>query len=164
MRMSTIISHNMKMGIPSITIYAPEARTLIVNTDINKHLIQIDGHAEKPFIHGVKFVDCVIVAENLRAFDSCYFDDSCTMTVKKMPIVNGYESINNNYVTKTTIGNIRMNQNQKKNADMLVEKHKGLEVPIYNDLPFGEYSKEQILAIIREAATRGSFLPMVYSK
>jgi hypothetical protein len=57
-----------------------------------------------------------------------------------------------------------MNQNQKKNADMLVEKHKGLEVPVYYDLPFDEYSKEQILAIIREAVTRGSFLPMVYSK
>ena len=96
--MNTIISHNMKMGIPSITIYAPEAKTIIHSTDIAKHLIQIDGHAEKPFIHCVRFINCVIVAENLRAFDSCYFDESCTMNVKSMPIVNGGQSIGLNFI------------------------------------------------------------------
>jgi|TARA_R110000796_G_scaffold153558_2_gene270120 hypothetical protein len=55
-----------------------------------------------------------------------------------------------------------MNKSQKKNIDMLVQKHKNLAVPVYYGLSFDEYSKEQILAIIREAVTRGSFLPMVY--
>ena len=96
--MSTILTYNIKMGLPSILIHAPYAKTVIVNTDIVKHLIQIDGRAEKPFITGVRFSDCVIIAEDLRAFYSCYFHESCTMTVKNMPIVCENISINNNYV------------------------------------------------------------------
>ena len=95
--MSTIITHNMELGIPSILINAPEARTVITGTEITGHLIQIDGNAKSPFVIGVKFVDCTIVAENLRAFDSCYFDQTCTMKVKSMPLC-GVESINNNCI------------------------------------------------------------------
>jgi hypothetical protein len=96
--MSTIISYSIELGMPSILIHAPDSRTVISATDIEKHLIQIDGDAEKPFILGVRFFGCVIVAENFRAFDSCYFD-SCTMNVKNMPVVNE-TSINHNRVTK----------------------------------------------------------------
>ena len=98
--MSTIISYSIELGMPSILIHAPDSRTVISATDIEKHLIQIDGHTEKPFIHCVRFFGCVIVAENFRAFDSCYFD-SCTMNVKNMPVVNG-QSINCNHVAKVT--------------------------------------------------------------
>lgn len=98
--MSTIISHDMGLGLPSINIHAPSCNTFIVGTDIKNHLIQIDGEAKKPFIKSVRFVDCVIIAENLRAFESCYFDKSCTMKVKNMPIVNGCQSINCNFVIR----------------------------------------------------------------
>ena len=98
--MSTIIKYSIALGMQSIIIHAPSVATAICNTDIEKHLIQIDGYAEKPFIVGVRFTNCFIVAEDLRAFDSCYFDKSCTMTVKNMPIVNSHTSINYNYVSK----------------------------------------------------------------
>jgi hypothetical protein len=97
--MSTFISYSVSLGMPSILIHAPDSRTVISSTNIVKHLIQIDGRAENPFIHCVRFFDCVIIAENLRAFDSCYFDESCTMTVKNLPVVNK-TSINQNRVTK----------------------------------------------------------------
>mgnify|MGYP003646708799 CR=1 FL=1 len=96
-KMSTIISYSEELEMPSILIHAPSARTVISNTDIVKHLIQIDGDAEKPFIFRVRFFNCIIIAENLRAFDTCYFDESCTMTVKNMPVVNEHISINCNY-------------------------------------------------------------------
>jgi hypothetical protein len=88
----------MALRMPSILIHAPDSRTVISATGIVKHLIQIDGSCDRPFIVGVRFTDCVIVAENLRAFDSCYFE-SCTMTIKNMPVVNE-QSINCNRVTK----------------------------------------------------------------
>ena len=93
--MSTIISRD--MGIPSITIYAPESRTIIEDTIITKHLIKIVGHAYSPFIHRIKFIDCVIVADDLCAFNSCCFDESCTMNVKRMTVVNN-QSINDNLI------------------------------------------------------------------
>jgi hypothetical protein len=98
--MSTIISYSIELGMPSILIQAPDSRTVISATVIAKHLIQIDGSCDRPFIVGVRFTDCVIIAENLRAFDSCYFHESCTMTIKNMPVVNEHTSINCNYVTK----------------------------------------------------------------
>jgi len=87
--MSTIITHSMALGIPSILIDAPYSRTIITGTDITGHLVQIDGNAKSPFILGVRFTDCTIVAENLLAFKDCYFDQSCTMKVKACdPIYN----------------------------------------------------------------------------
>lgn len=87
----------MAMGIPSILINAEDARTVITGTNITGHLIQIDGDAKSPFILGVRFIDCTIIAENMRAFDSCYFDQTCIMKVKSMPLC-GVESINNNCI------------------------------------------------------------------
>lgn len=55
-----------------------------------------------------------------------------------------------------------MDRAQRDNIDRLVEKHKGLDAPAYNGLPFDEYTKDEILAIIAEAVTRGSFVPTVY--
>ena len=100
--MSTIISHNMALGIPSITIYAPDARTIISGTDIIKHLIEVDGEAKTTFIHSVRFIGCVIIADNLRAFSECYFDESCLIKVKSMPSYKEV-SINNNFVADATL-------------------------------------------------------------
>ena len=82
--MSTIISHNMVMGLPSIIMDAPECRTVINATDITGHLIEVHGDAKSPFILGVRFIGCTIIAENLLAFDRCYFDDTCTIKVKNI--------------------------------------------------------------------------------
>lgn len=95
--MSTIITHSMELGIPSILINAAESRTVITGVDMTSHLIQIYGDAKSPFVLGVRFIDCTIVAENLRAFEDCYFDQTCTMKVKNMPLC-GVESINNNCI------------------------------------------------------------------
>ena len=95
--MSTIISFNLKVNKPSIDIFAPECKTVISGTDINGHIITITGDAEAPFIHAIRFHDCIIIADNLLAFSQCYFDESCIMKVENMP-VSGIESINNNAV------------------------------------------------------------------
>lgn len=81
--MSTIITHNVRLGVPAIHIYAPDARTNICNTDIVGHFIEITGSAENPFITCVRFINCTIVAENLRAFGSCRFE-GCTMKIKDL--------------------------------------------------------------------------------
>ena len=80
-----------------MTIYAKESRTVIRDTDIFGHILQIIGEAKCPFVHGVRFINCTIIADDLRAFDSCYFDQDCNMVVKNMPLC-GIESINNNAV------------------------------------------------------------------
>ena len=95
--MSTVITYNAALGMPSILIYAPDSRTVINQTDLAGYLIQVDGEAKSPFILGVRFIACTIIAENLKAFDSCYFDQTCTMKIKDMPLC-GVESIHNNCV------------------------------------------------------------------
>jgi len=81
--MSTIITHDMHAGKPSILIYAPDCRTIISDTEIKGHIIKIDGDASQPFILNVRFTDCTIITDNLLAFLSCYFD-RCEMQVKPL--------------------------------------------------------------------------------
>lgn len=95
--MSTIISYNMAMGIRSISIYAPTCNTVISGTDITDYLITILGDTEMPFINAVRFAGCTIIADNMRAFNGCYFHSSCTMKVKDLPVVKG-QSINDNFI------------------------------------------------------------------
>lgn len=95
--MSTVITHSEKFGLPAIIINAPTCTTTIVNTNIDCHLVEIHGDPKTPFIIGVRFTNCTIVADNLRAFSQCYFDDSCTMVVDSLPRC-GVESINKNMV------------------------------------------------------------------
>ncbi|MFT5450835.1 MAG: hypothetical protein ACI9N9_000315 [Enterobacterales bacterium] len=107
--MSTLITYNMAMGMPSIAIHAPTANTTINGTDIQGYLVQIYGDAKAPFIVGVRFINCTVIAENLKAFDSCYFGIDCLMKIKNMPIVKGYESINNNCVLQGEANNKKAN-------------------------------------------------------
>lgn len=94
--MSTIITH--KNGMQKIHMRAPDCTTTIINTDMRQLVIHIHGDPkDKPFIVGTRFIDCIIIADNLRAFESCYFQ-SCDMRVAEMPIVNGCRSINTNFV------------------------------------------------------------------
>jgi hypothetical protein len=90
----------MGFNMPFIDIYAPDARLMIVNTDMQGHVIKVTGDPKIPFIIGVKFSNCTIIADNLRAFDTCYFDQTCTMKVERMSLC-GVESINNNAVIIT---------------------------------------------------------------
>ena len=98
--MSTIISWDVKLGKQRMNIYAPDCRTVITGTDIVDHVIDIEGNTDKPFFIGVRFIDCHIVADNLRAFSRCCFE-RCEMEVEIMPITLGGQSINSNKVVQT---------------------------------------------------------------
>ena len=95
--MSTVISYSSKHKKELIKIHATESRVIIVETDITGRVIEIVGDAKSPFIIGVKFIDCTIIADDLKAFIDCHFDETCTMNVKSVPL-SGIESINNNAV------------------------------------------------------------------
>lgn len=95
--MSTLISYDMKLNMPCLKIFAQETNTVILDANITGQLIEIKGEAKAPFVIGVRFVHCTIVAESLRSFENCYFDQTCKMIVENLPLC-GIESINNNAV------------------------------------------------------------------
>jgi len=97
--MSTIITASGLEGRFMMMFNAPDVRTFVRDTDFDNWIFDITGEAERPFICGVRFINCKIIADNLRSFDSCYFNDDCEMLVKDMPVAN-YQSINNNRVLK----------------------------------------------------------------
>ena len=100
--MSTIITGCTETGMLKIKLLAERTRTVIVNTNIRDTIIEIEGSPGKPFIIGVRFIDCTITADNLRSFDSCMFESGCTLNVKDLPKVKGSaavsESINLNVI------------------------------------------------------------------
>jgi hypothetical protein len=99
--MSFIITADVEAGKYKILADAKHINQVqIYATDFKGWLINITGHAEKPFIHRVRFVGCTIVAEDLSAFYECYFDDDCEMIIKNIPVVNGCESTGKNRAIK----------------------------------------------------------------
>lgn len=98
--MSTIITANSNTGRFELNILASESNTIITCTDFEDWMIRIDGEANHPFISGVRFIGCSIIAESMSAFIGCLFDD-CEMIIKNYPLAKAnYEfvSINNNKV------------------------------------------------------------------
>ena len=98
--MSFIITTDIDKGKLKILADAKHInKTKIYDADFNDWIMNIHGSADKPFIYRARFINCTIIAEDLRAFFECFFDDSCKMLVKNMP-VSGHESINKNRVAK----------------------------------------------------------------
>lgn len=98
--MSTILTATQR-GTPMLLINAPHTQTFVQNADFHNWIFDITGDAEKPFIKSVRFSGCKIIADNLKAFDSCLFEDDCQMLIKNMPVVINTvfsTSINNNRV------------------------------------------------------------------
>lgn len=77
-------------------ILASAVRMTIFDTDFDGWLFDITGSPTRPFIMSVRFSNCKIIADNLSAFDNCYFDESCELLLREQPDFDGY--INNNRV------------------------------------------------------------------
>ena len=100
--MSTIITNDGSKRI-KLRIFAPHAGTFIDQADFRDWTIEITGDPEQPFINGVRFESCKIIADNLKAFTHCLFEDTCTMRIKEMLLVDTSStpiSINSNYVAE----------------------------------------------------------------
>lgn len=54
----------------------------ITDTDIDNCVIDITGGAKTHFISGVRFINCTIIADNMRAFSNCNFSVGCEMLIK----------------------------------------------------------------------------------
>jgi hypothetical protein len=100
--MSIIITSCHETGRRKILINVDGCREFIHATDFEGWIIDITGDAEKPFIDSVRFMGCMIIADNMRAFNSCYFDDDCELLVRSLPKVSmgsQAQTINNNRVS-----------------------------------------------------------------
>jgi len=95
--MSTIITASVNEGRQTMYINADDTNTVISDTDFENWVFVITGEPKIPFITGVRFINCKIVADNLRAFGYCYFDDDCNLVVGNLPHV-GCTAINDNRV------------------------------------------------------------------
>ena len=103
--MSTIIT-TLTEGKHSISIDASHTRTFITQSDYENWVFNITGDAELPFITCCRFQKCTIIADNLKAFSNCYFEDDCEMLVKNIPLVTApHCAINNNRVQTNPITN-----------------------------------------------------------
>jgi hypothetical protein len=101
--MSAIITTSTE-GNTSISIYAPHTRTFSTQSDYESWVFNITGDAEFPFITYCRFQKCTIIADNLKAFSNCYFEDDCEMLVKDLPLVTApHCAINNNIVQTNPI-------------------------------------------------------------
>lgn len=101
--MSTIITSCHVTGKNKICIYAKDPGCFIHGTDLVDTVIEITGDSDRPFIDSVRLIGCTVIAENMSAFNQCYFDDDCELIVKSLPLVvrrsSTAETINRNRVS-----------------------------------------------------------------
>jgi len=97
-------------------ILAPDAKIFIIGMDYNGWTFDITGDPEKPFICHSIFRNCTIIADNLRAFNGCYFDDSCKLIIKNLPRADTPQ-------TTHSINSINWNVVQDRGTDFKKPKH-----------------------------------------